>query len=107
MFTPIVYAIKPSNVEGGIPKLTGLEDIFASIIGLIIPLAGITLFIYLMLGGFRFITAGSDPGKAESAKNTITYAILGMVFLALAYLIINFIATFTGAYYLRSFRIRI
>jgi RsiW-degrading membrane proteinase PrsW (M82 family) len=109
MLTTIIYAQQAvtTDPDSGIPTLQGLEAVFANLVSLIIPAAGIVLFIYLMLGGFRYITAGSDPGKAEGAKNTITYAILGMILLAMAYLIINFIASFTGASYLRYFKIRV
>ena len=59
--------------------------------------AGIVLFVMLIIGGFRYITAGGDPKGIEGAKKTLTYAIAGMVLVALSYLIINFIASFTGA----------
>lgn len=103
---PVAPGTETPN-SAGIPTLDGLEAVFSNVVSLIIPLAGIVLFIFLMLGGFRYITSGSDPKKADLAKQTITYAILGMIFLALAYLILNFIATFTGADYLRTFRITV
>jgi hypothetical protein len=59
--------------------------------------AGIALFIMLVVGGFRYITSGGNPKAVESARNTLTYAILGMVLLASAYLILRFIGVFTGA----------
>ncbi len=108
MLTPFVYAIDPSNIQDGdVPILRGLEDVFESVISLAIPLAAIVLFVLLIIGGFKYLTAGSNAGKVEAAQKTITYAILGMVLIALAYLILEFIAAFTGATYLRQFRIRI
>lgn len=51
----------------------------------------------LLSGGFKYITAGGDPKGVESAKKTLTYAIGGIVVIALSYLILNLIQTITGA----------
>jgi amino acid transporter len=109
ILTPIVYAIESNNLAGAggdIPILRGLEDIFRDSLSLAIPLAGIILFMVLLFGGFRYITSGSDPGKVESARKTITYAIFGIILFALSYLIIAFITAFTGSTDLQNFRIR-
>jgi hypothetical protein len=50
----------------------------------------------LIMGGFKFITAGGDPKAIEGAKKTLTYAIMGIVLVALSFLILQFISTFTG-----------
>lgn len=82
---------------GGAPaQLSGLQGIFTNIIGDVIGLAGIVLFIILLLGGFGYLTAGGDPARTQSAQKTLTYAILGIVFIAVSYLILVLIKTFTG-----------
>ena len=48
------------------------------------------------MGGFQFITSGGDPKGVEQAKNTLTYAIGGVVLIAAGYLIIQIIQVFTG-----------
>jgi len=84
------------NNATDVAKLQDLEGIFGNVVNAVLGLAGIVLFIMLILGGFSYITSGSDPKKVESARNTLTYAIGGMIFIALAYLILKFIETFTG-----------
>ena len=81
----------------GVPILKGLEDVFENVIQTVLALAGIAFFIMLILGGFKYITAGDNPQNAEAAKKTLTTAIGGMVLVALAFLILRIIATFTGA----------
>lgn len=76
--------------------IEGLGPIFVNIISILIPVGGIILFIMLVVGGFSMMTSSGDPRKAEGAKNTITYAIMGAVVLALAFLILQIIAAFTG-----------
>ena len=76
--------------------LQDLEVVFQQIVSVVLGLAGIVLFIMLLMGGFKFITAGGDPKAVESAKKTLTYAIAGMVLLAASFLILRFIQEFTG-----------
>lgn len=83
-------------ISDGVVQLRYLECIFGNVVNVILGLAGIVLFIMIIIGGFQFISAGSDPKKVESARNTLTYAIGGMVLIALAFLILKFISTFTG-----------
>lgn len=80
-----------------VPTLKGLEAIFNNIVGVVLAFAGIVLFIMLISGGFKYITAGGDPKGVEEAKKTLTYAIGGMVLLAAAFLILRFFEQLTGA----------
>ncbi len=81
----------------GVFQLRYFECVFGNVVNVVLGLAGIVLFIMLLLGGFSYITSGGDPKKVESARNTLTYAIGGVIFIALAYLILKFIEVFTGA----------
>ncbi len=87
-----------SDPTGETPAtLKDLEVVFGNLVNVVLGFAGVVLLIMLVLGGFKYITSGGDPKKAESARNTLTYAVGGMVFVALAYLILKFIEVFTGA----------
>lgn len=50
----------------------------------------------LVVGGFKFITAGGEAPKVEGAKKTLTFAILGLVFIVLAFFFLRFIEVFTN-----------
>lgn len=80
----------------GVARLSDLEGVFGNVVSLLLGLAGIALFIMLVVGGFKYITAGGDPKGIDSAKKTLTYAIGGMVLIALGFLILQFIKQFTG-----------
>lgn len=73
-----------------------LETIIQRIIQLALSLGGLTTFIMLIVGGFKFLTSSGDPKQAESAKNTITWAIGGLIIAISAWFILNLIADFTG-----------
>ena len=78
-------------------KLTELQGVFEKAISAILGLAGIVLFLMLIMGGFRYITSGGDQKKASEARGTLTFAIIGLVVIAGAFLILRFIEDFTGA----------
>ena len=80
-----------------VATIANLNDVFKNVVSAILFLAGFILFIMLVSGGFKYITSGGDPKAVEEAKKTLTYAIGGVVLIALSYLVIVFIQDFTGA----------
>lgn len=95
----------PITGTGCASPLSNLTAIFGRIIQILIPIGGVVLFVMLIIGGFYFITSSGDPRKVEGAKSTITYAIIGIVVLALAFLIIQIIAYFLGVPAILNFTI--
>ena len=85
------------NNVGGVATLEGLEGIFQNALSAVMALASIALFLTLVIGGFQFMTAGGDPKKVAAAQTTLTYAVAGLILVALSYLILVFISEFTGA----------
>lgn len=74
-----------------------LQKIFQNLVSALIALGGIILFIMLIVGGVKYITSGGDPKATQGAKNTITYAIGGLVLILISYLILVVIKAITGA----------
>ena len=77
-------------------QLKDLEEIFGRIISVVTGFAILAAFIMLVWGGFKYLTSGGDPKAAESAKNTITYALFGVAALIVVWLILRLISDFTG-----------
>lgn len=86
---------------GGVATIQCLMPMFENVVRAVFSLSGVILFIMLISGGFSLLTSGGDPKKLEGAKRTMTYAILGIVLIASAYLIMLTIQTFTGVDVLR------
>jgi hypothetical protein len=57
----------------------------------LIALAGIVAAAVLIFNGFMYITASGDEGKIQKATKGITYAIIGLIIAAIAFLIVNFV----------------
>lgn len=54
-------------------------------------IVGVVSIIMIIYGGFRYITSGGDSGRIGNAKNTLIYAVVGLVIVALAQLIVHFV----------------
>ena len=87
---------KCQSIEGEV-TIQCLECFVLQAFNIAVRLAGIALFVMLIVGGFKYLTAGSDPKAAESAQKTITSAVLGLVLILLGWFILRFIQEFTGA----------
>src|SRR4030043_524392 len=71
-WTSNCYSLK--NVGGTVIKvatLQGFECIFRNIVRILVPVAGVFVFIMLIIGSFQLMTAGSDPKQAQKAKATL------------------------------------
>jgi len=68
-----------------------IQDIVTLIVNIFSVVVGIVAVIMIVVGGFKYITSGGDSGNITSAKNTIVYAVIGLVIVALAQFIVKFI----------------
>ena len=67
-----------------------------SVINIISLLVGAVAVIMLIFGGFRYVTSGGKQESVTSAKNTIIYAIIGLVIVALAQIVVQFVLNKTN-----------
>jgi cytochrome bd-type quinol oxidase subunit 2 len=70
--------------------------IISSLLNLVMIIAAILVFLYLIMGGIEWITSGGDKGKTESARNKITAAIIGLIILAASYAILQLALSLLG-----------
>lgn len=61
---------------------TGFGNLISHVLSIVIMVAALLLFMYLLWGGLDWITAGGDSGKVGKARDKMLQAILGMVVLA-------------------------
>ncbi len=74
----------------------GQGGIFRTITNVMLFIIGAISVIMLIIGGIRYVVSGGDSTKVQEAKNTILYAIVGVVVAILAYAVVNFvISSFT------------
>lgn len=61
------------------------------IINVAIGIIGLLAVIMIIVSGFQMTTSAGNPAKVAKAKNTLTYAVIGLVIALLAYAIVNFV----------------
>ncbi len=70
--------------------------IVSAIIGFMYIIGFLTALIYLITGGFYWITSAGDKNNLESARNRITQAILGLIVIFSTYAVMSLLANFVG-----------
>lgn len=68
-----------------------VNEIIKLVINIFSLIVGIVSVIMIIIGGLKYITSGGDSGNISGAKNTILYAIIGLVVVALAQVIVRFV----------------
>lgn len=77
--------------EGMPTELTSANGALTNITNTLLKGIGLIAVVMLVFGGFKYIISGGDSAKVTSAKNTIIYAIIGLIIVILAYAIVNFV----------------
>lgn len=74
-----------------------LESMFTNVVQAVMALTGVALFIMLVIGGYNFLLSGGDQKKLETARGTLTSAVIGLVVIVTAFLIIKTVQVFTNS----------
>lgn len=72
-------------------QIDGNNGVIRTVSNILIWVVGIVSVIMIMWSGFKYITAAGDTSKVASAKNSLIYAIVGLIVAIMAYAIVNFI----------------
>ncbi len=107
----IAHASTPPSIKGGLncgsnlqftdnangcatpgsDATTKINDIVKLIINIFSVVVGIIAVIMIIVGGIRFILSGGDSTATTSARNTVLYAIVGLIVVALAQILVRYV----------------
>jgi Type IV secretion system pilin len=79
------------DCAGGGVAGNNIGNIANNIVNIFSIIVGAVAVIMIIYGGFRYITSGGDSNRVGSAKNTLIYAIVGLIIVALAQIIVHFV----------------
>jgi hypothetical protein len=68
-----------------------VSEVIKGVINVLSIIVGIVAVIMIIIGGLKYVTSAGDAAKVGSAKNTVIYAIVGLVIVALAQVIVRFV----------------
>jgi len=84
-----------------VPRPTGtiqdINQLISGAITLIFLVAGLTAFVFLLLGGIKWITSGGDSGKVEEARGQIVQALIGLLVVLASWGLVWLMQEVTGA----------
>ena len=83
-----INAAKPSGAVA-----TDLNDVFTTVVNVLLFVIGAISVVMLIFGGIRYTLSAGDSGAVTAAKNTILYAIVGLIIAFLAFAIVNWVLT--------------
>lgn len=72
-------------------NLSGREGIITIVINILLAIVGTTAVIVIIVGALRMVLSAGNEKTVESARNTILYAVIGLIIAVLAFAIVNFV----------------
>ena len=98
--TPTVFADAKAEVCNGVNAVAGgtgctgdagINNLITTIITIFSWIVGVLAVIMIIYAGFLYVSSGGDSGKISTAKNTLIYAIIGVVIVAFSQVIVKFV----------------
>lgn len=94
--TPFWNTIAPNCVKDGVATIACVPALFSTVVTAALTFGGLTAVIFIIVAGIKFMTSGGEAKQVEGAQKTLTYAIVGLVVVLLAFLIINILGYVTN-----------
>ena len=83
--------VNASNT-GNVPEnIDGNDGLVNTVVNILLWAIGLISVIMIIIGGIRYATSNGDSNAVTAAKNTIMYAVIGLVIAIFAYAIVNFV----------------
>ena len=89
--------IEESDLPENAGVITSINSLISGGVTLILIVAGLVAFVYLLLGGIKWITSGGDSAQVEAARNQVIHAMIGIIVVLAAWGLIMLIQGATGA----------
>lgn len=80
------------GTRNGIPVVSaGVGALATMMNNVVFPIAGAVAVIFIIIGGFQYVTSNGDSGETKKARYTIIYSLVGLVFVVMAFAIVQLI----------------
>jgi len=87
----LTLATNCDATSAGSTDNTNIDSILRLVVNIFSVIVGFIAVIMIIVGGVKYITSGGDSGNISGAKNTIIFALVGLVIVALAQVIVHFV----------------
>lgn len=89
IFTVYAQLLNANNIA--FPSVTADASLIENILNMVFLITGALATIFIIVGGLRYVLSFGNPEALQKAKNTILYAIIGLVVSIFASAIVNFV----------------
>jgi hypothetical protein len=96
----------PTVMEGraaDVATLQGFQCLIANSFSVIITVIGLAGFVMFIFGAFQWMLSGNNSKGVDTARQSMTYSVIGIVVALSGFIIINLIAGFTGVNIIKQF----
>src|SRR5476651_765878 len=100
-----VQTIQGKDGPFQVATIQGLQCLIGNVLMITISGIGLIGFVMFVVGAFYYMLSGGNAKGIENAKNTITYAVIGLVVALSAFVILRLVASFTGVDAILNFKI--
>jgi hypothetical protein len=80
-----------AQIKNPFPEVPAGQNVITTILNIVFGVVGSLSLLFIVIGGFRYVVSGGDPQNTARAKNTIIYAVVGLVVTLLAAAIVNYV----------------
>ena len=87
----VQQGVQSSRGDGQPSDLFGANGIFTTVANTLLYIVGALSVVMIIYGGLRYVISGGNSNSVTAAKNTILYAVVGLVISILSYAVINFL----------------
>lgn len=88
VFAADLPVVSPVDATGDL----SIESVLTTVIYWILGLSGGIAVLFLILGGLQYVASSGNKDRAEAAKKTILYAVIGLIVIALSFVIVAFVS---------------
>lgn len=79
----------PISIPNPVGSINSLSDLFYKIVNFVVSLSYVVIAFFLLLAGFKFVTAQGSEDKLTDAKNTFKYTVIGAILIIGAQVIVD------------------
>ncbi len=78
-----------------------LNQVISVIVGLLTVVAGIWFLFQIIIAGYQWLSSGGDKASVAAARDKLTYSVIGLVIVVMAFAIVSVIGTIFGIDFLQ------
>lgn len=91
--------------DSGVATIQGIQCLLGNVLSVALTGIGFAAFVMVIVAGFRYLISGGNSKGTETARSTLTYAVIGIAVALSGFIILNLLSDFTGIDSLLQFSI--